>query len=244
MTDERLAALRTLESALSHHFRDLGLLDNALIHSSFVNEQGDMAGQDNERLEFLGDAVLQLCISDLLMRTFPGYREGQLSKLRAAVVNEQPLAELARRFGLGDYLLLGKGETSSGGRTKPSLLANAFEAVIAAVYLDAGFERTRELIRKIFAPLIEEREGPVYRDHKTDLQELCRTRFNALPRYTVIGEEGPDHAKVFSVQITLADTIIATGTGTSRKQAEQQAAGTALEELEKMSLPEPEASKP
>ncbi len=244
MTEERLAALRELEAALSCRFHDRGFLDNALTHSSFVNENPDADCRDNERLEFLGDAVLGVCISDLLMKKFPDYTEGQLSKLRASVVNEQPLAELARKFNLGDYLLLGRGEISTGGRTKSSLLSNTFEAIIAALYLDSGFERTQEFIREIFEPLIEEGKTASYQDYKTTLQEMSQTRFKGLPRYTLISEEGPDHEKIFSVRLSLADAIVATGTGKSKKEAEQQAAKTAIEELEKTALPEHETSNP
>jgi len=142
MNEERVQALTGLEDRLGWYFADIDLLDNALTHRSFVNENAGLACRDNERLEFLGDAVLELTVSDMLMRKFPDHSEGQLSKLRASVVNEQPLAELARRFGIGEHLLLGKGEEGSGGRMKPSLLANAFESVIAAMYQDGGFDRT------------------------------------------------------------------------------------------------------
>lgn len=244
MTDERLAALKELEVAFSYRFHDIGLLDNALTHSSFVNENPGAACRDNERLEFLGDAVLELCISDMLMEKFPGYTEGQLTRLRASLVKEQPLAELARKLRLGDYLLLGKGEISSGGSAKHSLLANTFEAVIAAVYSDAGFETAREFIRNMFEPLIEEGENTVYRDYKTALQEICQTRFKGMPRYTQISENGPDHEKSFSVQVAIADSVIAAGTGKSKKDAEQQAAKIALEEWEKIFPPEKETPHP
>lgn len=243
MTDERLAELQRLEQALSYRFHDIGLLDHALTHSSFVNENPAPELRDNERLEFLGDAVLGLYVSDLLMRKFPDYTEGQLSRLRAAVVNEPSLAELAREFNLGDYLLLGKGEAGSGGRAKASLLANAFEALLAALYLDAGRERAAAFIGEVFAPLIEDGKGPGYRDYKTTLQEICRTRFKAVPRYTPLSEEGPDHEKIFSVRLSVADAVTAVGTGKSKKEAEQQAAKIALEELEKTPAPEKEAEE-
>ncbi len=158
MNEERIRTLKGLEERLGWHFADIALLDNALTHRSFVNENVALACRDNERLEFLGDAVLELTVSDMLMRKFPDHAEGELSKLRASVVNEQPLAELARRFGIGEYLLLGKGEEGSGGRMKSSLLANAFESVIAAMYLDGGFDRTAAFIGRLFEPLIEEGE--------------------------------------------------------------------------------------
>ena len=241
MTDERLKELKNLEIILSHCFQDIGLLDNALTHSSFVNENPGLASRDNERLEFLGDAVLGLCVSDLLMEKFQDDAEGRLSKLRASLVNEQPLAELARKLRLGDYLLLGKGEVSSGGRTKNSLLANTFEALIAAIYVDCGFERTGEFIRNLFEPLIGAERDTVYRDYKTALQEICQISFKELPRYTPISKNGPDHEKIFSVRLSVADMVTTTGTGKSKKEAEQQAAKTAIEELEKVSLGKNEA---
>lgn len=233
MTDERLAALGEFEQNLSYRFQDISLLDNALIHRSYVNENPTLACRDNERLEFLGDAVLGLCISDVLMEEFPEYTEGQLSKIRASVVNEQPLAELARKFSLGDYLLLGKGEENSGGREKNSLLANTFEALIAALYLDGGFDRTLALVRGLFVSLIAEgTQEFIYRDYKTALQELVQNRYRAIPQYVLVGEYGPDHEKIFEMKLTVADIIITSGKGKSKKEAEQQAAKTALEQLQ------------
>ena len=232
MTEERMASLRGLAEQLDSSFRDLALLDNALIHRSFVNENPLLAVQDNERLEFLGDAVLELCISDMLMKIFPASPEGQLSKLRASVVNEQPLAELARRFRLGDYLLLGKGEEISGGREKNSLLANTFEAVIAALYLDRGFDNALIFVSRLFATLIAEgTQGSIYRDYKTTLQETAQNRFKELPQYSLVGEQGPDHNKLFEVRLTLNGVLDTCGTGKNKKEAEQQAARKALEIL-------------
>jgi ribonuclease-3 len=240
MNEQRKLALSNLEDDLGYRFDQIGLLGNALTHRSFVNENPALACKDNERLEFLGDAVLELTISHMLTRTFPDYTEGQLSKLRASVVNEQPLAELARRFRIGEFLLLGRGEEASGGRIKTSLLANAFESVIAAMYLDAGFDRTAAFIEGLFAPLI--REGAVtslYRDYKTDAQEICQLRFREVPRYTLIAETGPDHDKRFEMSLVIGERIISTGTGRNKKEAEQQAAKIALEELQQ-SDPRPE----
>src|SRR3989339_2251970 len=155
MKEERVQALKELEAYLGYRFEDRGLLDNALTHRSFVNENSTLPCKDNERLEFLGDAVLELTVSDMLMKKFPDLAEGELSKLRASVVNEQPLAKLARSFRIGEFLLLGRGEEASGGRTKPSLLANAFESVIAAMYLDGGFNRAAAFTGRLFEPLIE-----------------------------------------------------------------------------------------
>lgn len=232
MNEKREQALRELEQRLDYRFADIALLDNALTHRSFVNENLAVPYKDNERLEFLGDAVLELTITDMLMRKFPDYAEGQLSKLRASVVNEQPLAELARRFRVGELLLLGRGEEASGGRIKPSLLANAFESVIAAMFLDGGFDRCALFIGRLFAPLIEEGAlTAVYRDYKTTVQEICQIRFREVPRYVLISEAGPDHDKLFEMSLVIGEKVIATGRGRNKKEAEQQAAKAALEKL-------------
>ncbi len=225
--------MKELETYIGYRFEDRGLLDNALTHRSFVNENSALPCKDNERLEFLGDAVLELTVSDMLMKKFPDLAEGELSKLRASVVNEQLLAKLARGFRIGEFLLLGRGEESTGGRTKPSLLANAFESVVAAMYLDGGFDRTATFIGRLFEPLIEAgAAAAVYRDYKTAAQEICQNRFKELPRYIVISETGPDHEKRFETSLVVGERVIATGTGRSKKEAEQQAAKEALEVLQ------------
>jgi ribonuclease III len=235
MTNERLASLETFQQTLDYRFNTIDLLDNALIHGSFVNENPAIFSKDNERLEFLGDAVIGLCLSDLLIRKFPDYAEGQLSKLRAYVVNEQSLAGLARKLNIGDYLLLGRGEESSGGRAKASILSNAFEAVAAAIYIDCGFEKTYKFLENIFGPVVEEGiKSVIYRDYKTALQEICQNRFKETPKYTLINEVGPDHDKVFEISLTVAGIITTTGTGKSKKEAEQRAARRALEEFAKL----------
>jgi ribonuclease-3 len=235
MTNERLASLKTFQQTLDYSFNTIDLLDNALIHRSFVNENPAIFSKDNERLEFLGDAVIGLCLSDLLIRKFPDYAEGQLSKLRAYVVNEQSLAGLARKLNIGDYLLLGRGEESSGGRAKASILSNAFEAVAAAIYIDCGFEKTYKFLENIFGPVVEEGiKSVIYRDYKTALQEICQNRFKETPKYTLINEVGPDHDKVFEISLTVAGIITTTGIGKSKKEAEQRAARRALEEFAKL----------
>ena len=231
MPEKRIMDLNQLQEMLPYRFRDVSLLDTALTHRSYVNENPSELRRDNERLEFLGDAVLELCISDLLMQHFPDYQEGPLSQLRAAIVNEQPLAEMAKSFQLGDCLLLGKGEEASGGRSKPSLLANAFEALLAAIYLDAGFEEAAALIRRLFTPLIGEGYR-TYRDYKTIVQQISQHAFKETPRYTLIHEYGPDHDKTFEIQISIADRIQTTGTGKNKKEAEQRAAEQAIRILE------------
>lgn len=233
--DERTERLRDLERNLSIRFGNAVLLDTALTHRSFVNENQDPPREDNERLEFLGDTVLELCVSDLLVRMHPDFSEGRLSKLRASLVNEQPLATMAESFDVGSYLLLGRGEETSGGRTKPSILANAFEAILAAVYLDRGYDEAYRFIERVFGPLLrKDSPDPLYRDYKTNLQEACQSRFRVIPRYMLLHEYGPDHDKIFHVRLTVADILTATGTGRNKKEAEQDAARKALERIEGM----------
>jgi ribonuclease III len=233
MTPERSAALRRLEERLSYAFHDRGLLEQALTHRSFVHENLQATGGHNERLEFLGDAVLQLCLSRLLMEKHATYTEGQLSRLRASFVNEQSLSELAKGLRLGDFLLLGRGEELHGGRMRDSILADAFEAVLAAMFLDGGYERAYGFVAGIFAPLVDRGETPPFRDYKTALQEECMRRFRAMPRYTLIGQYGPEHARTFEVRLDVAEGITVTGRGHSKKEAEQGAARQALAVMEK-----------
>jgi ribonuclease III len=232
MTDERFSTLKKFERILSCEFHNINLLDNALTHRSYVNENPSLPCRDNERLEFLGDAVLGACISDILMHNFPDHTEGQLSKVRSFIVNEQTLADLARKLEIGDFLLLGKGEETSGGRTKVSILSNTLEAVIAAIYLDWGFEHVHTFLKTIFEPLIEEGEKNfIFKDYKTALQEISMSRFKETPRYTLINETGPDHDKTFSISLKIGGMISTTGTGKSKKEAEQRAAQKALDVL-------------
>lgn len=234
MDKERIEKLKNFEEISSYTFNDISLLDNALTHRSYANENQELSCKDNERLEFLGDAVLELCISDILMKKFSDYTEGQLSKLRASLVNEQPLTEQAKKFRLGDFLLLGKGEEFSGGRTKNSILSDTFEAVIAAIYLDSGYEKTYELINDLFQPLIENGlDNTIYRDYKTNLQEISQNKFKVIPKYNLIHEYGPDHDKTFRIKLSISDILITIGVGKNKKEAEQQAAKKAIEKLEK-----------
>lgn len=237
MNEERAAALEHLQRTLPYCFRNSLLLDTALTHRSYVNEN-PAADRDNERLEFLGDAVIELCISDLLMHHFPHHREGPLSQLRAGIVNEQLLADMAKSFRLGDYLLLGRGEEASGGRGKPSLLANAFEAVMAAVYLDGGFEAAAALVIRLFTPIVQKGQR-TYRDYKTILQQMSQHAFGETPHYTLIREYGPDHDKTFEVRLSITDRIQTAGTGKNKKEAEQRAAEQALRILETVIPPGP-----
>jgi ribonuclease III len=234
MDNKKTQAFEDLEQALGYAFQDPLLLVNAFTHRSYTNENPSLSCQDNERLEFLGDAVLQLCISDLLMRRFPDFTEGRLSKMRATLVNEQSLAALGKRFRLGDHLFLGKGEEASGGRGKTSLIADTFEAIMAAVYLDGGYAQASRLIADLFAEMILTGEGGAtpFRDYKSALQELCQSRFHETPKYQLLNEYGPDHDKTFEVELAVVESVKETGTGKSRKEAEQQAARKVLEYFE------------
>jgi ribonuclease III len=239
MPPARRRDLANLAALLGHRFKDLSLLDQALRHSSFAYEN-PVAGASNEQLEFLGDAVLALTVSSLLLRHFPRNSEGELSRGRAALVNARRLAVLARELDLGVYLVLGKGEEQQGGREKPSLLADALEAVMAAVFLDGGLKAAQALTRRWFTPLLEELAASPGQDFKTGLQELTQARFKASPTYTLLSESGPSHARQFLVEVSLGDQPLAKGQGRTKKQAEQQAAREALAALAENPPPNPD----
>jgi ribonuclease III len=211
-----------LESALKIRFNDPGLVDAALTHRSFAFERG--LAITNERLEFLGDAVLGLVITDLSFRAFPDLSEGELAKLRAATVNMGVLADVSRELGLGDIVLLGRGEELSGGRRKASILADVMEAVLGAVYLDQGWRRSHALIKRLFWPRMQAyARGEGERDYKTTLQELAAQDLGRLPEYRV-HDEGPDHEKEFTATVFLGGREFGRGVGRSKKEAEQHAA--------------------
>lgn len=221
-----------LQKELDYRFTNEELLIEALRHSSFVNEQPNNQMRDNERLEFLGDAVLNLVIGNLLMVSYPHLREGELSRIRANLVNEAQLAEIARSIELGSYLLLGKGETQTGGHDKSSILANATEALIAAVYLDSGFEAAFRLIESQFSLLIDEAlDVNSGLDYKSRLQEAVQSKNKTMPRYRLVEAVGPDHDKTFCISVSIGE-IQAEGNGKSKKQAEQDAARKALDLLD------------
>jgi ribonuclease-3 len=223
MTDETRAAL---EAGLGHRFVRPELLTVAITHRS----TGE--GTHNETLEFLGDAVLSLAVSDLLMRDFPEAREGDLSKMRASLVNAEQLAHKARRVDLGRWLRLGKGEERSGGREKEKILAAAYEALLGAIYLDAGYEAARRVVEAQFDDLQRDPEAPGYRDYKTRLQELTQRLYREMPVYTLTAEHGPDHEKEFVVELAIGGRVLGRGTGRSKKLAEQAAAMEALAALD------------
>jgi ribonuclease III len=236
MNNDRLQQLTVLQEKLHYVFRKPDLLSTALTHRSYANENMQLCASDNERLEFLGDAVLGLCISDLLMKKHPDFDEGTLSKIRSLLVNEQPLADLAAKLDLGNCLLLGRGEDHSGGRAKESLLANALEAVIAAIYLDSGFSKTKTILKRLMSPLLnDEALTAQCFDYKTALQELCQKKYKSAPLYTLLDESGPDHDKTFEVEVTLGDDTRQTGRGKSKKDAQKQAAQKAWESLHRES---------
>lgn len=227
------ALLEGLEERLQYRFRDRQLLFNALLHRSYVHENPHLHVSDNERLEFLGDAALDLAVSHLLIHRFPHYNEGELSRLRAELVNERQLALLAEELWLGEALHLGRGEERSGGRQKASLLANAYEALLAALYLDGGLEPLLHVVERHFARFLsEDEEVPYDKDAKTRLQELVQARQKVTPHYRLEGEEGPDHSKVFQVSVWMKERLLAYGSGPTKKAAQQQAAERALHLLE------------
>ena len=222
-----------LEQRIQYEFKDKSLLQEALRHSSYVNEISDPHLRDNERLEFLGDAVLNLTVGHILMREYPDIKEGDLSRSRANLVNEAQLAETARSFSLGDYILLGKGEIQTQGREKNSILADAFEALMAAIYLDGGFNAAFGIIEKKFQPSIEQLDtADTNYDYKSRLQERVQIDHGVMPNYNIVREDGPDHDKTFWVALKVID-VETEGSGKSKKAAEQDAARKALKLLEK-----------
>ena len=214
---------------LNYTFNRTETLEEALRHSSYVNENRDLQLEDNERLEFLGDAVLDLAISHILMEKFSDLREGDLSKYRATVVNENGLCKVAKDLELGSCILLGKGEEMTNGREKPSILADTMEAVLGALYLDAGFEKTKEIIGHLFMPMINSIiSKKSSNDHKSTLQEYTQNHLKILPEYVHIDESGLPHNKTFKVAVKIGDELMAEGTGRSKKEAEQKAAREAF----------------
>ncbi len=224
--------LQRLTANLGYDFNDPGLLVQALTHRSYANEHGPSRVGHNERLEFLGDAVLDLAVGCQLMEMLPRAREGQLTKLRSNIVSEQGLARCARRVDLGAYLRLSHGEERTGGRDKPSILADTYEAVIGAVFLDGGFSEVNMLVWRLMGPLLTEAaEGTLDRDFKGRLQERSQARWQVLPRYEVLDVSGPDHHKSFVVAVYIDGEELARAEGRSKKEAEQAAARRALKNV-------------
>lgn len=229
MDINRIIKIKELENKISYEFKNLGLLDQSLTHKSYIHEYSLPPSASNERLEFLGDAVLGLIIGHKLISTYPDHSEGELSILRAAVVNEQQLARVARELELGSYLLLGKGEEQTGGRQKDSLLADAYEALLGAIYLDGGIEGATNSVLLQFSGIFQElgEKGAAF-DFKTRLQEITQELFKKPPNYSVIKEWGPDHEKSFEIQVSIKNKIYGSGLGKSKKEAEQRAAAEAI----------------
>ena len=222
-----------LEARLGYRFNDRGLLEHALTHKSKAHEDPSGGVADNESLEFLGDAVLGLVVAEALFRLFPGYSEGQKSKIKANLVSTAALAEMAEQLGLGEHMILGRGEEKTGGRRKQALLADTCEALIAAIYLDGGLDPAQQFLTRELAFHIEDARKPEYfgRDHKSRLQERLQALGRPLPIYRVSGEIGPDHRKMFHIEIVVGNAVISQGVGRTKKDAEQEAAKLAMDAL-------------
>jgi ribonuclease-3 len=228
------ASSRNLEQDLGIEFSDRSLLERALTHRSFLNENPHWPLEDNERLEFLGDAVLDFVVAEYLYRHFPEETEGELTSLRAALVRTEMLADFARQIDLGIYLRLGRGEAESGGRERPALLCSAFEALVGALYLDQGIGTVIDLVVRLVTPAISDiLAQEANKDAKSRLQEWSQGYWHLTPTYCTVAERGPDHAKEFTVEVSIGDKVYGQGTGPSKQIAEQAAAEAALATLER-----------
>ncbi len=230
---QELPAVHELEKRLGYTFGDRAIILQALTHCSFGHEvlkEKPTSLRDNERLEFLGDAVLELVLSDILLEVYSDADEGKLSKARASVVNEKSLAELAKSIGIASVVRLGKGEVLTGGGEKPSILSSTFEAIVAAIYLDGGFNAVYPVVRHLFTPMLSaDSSVRVFSDHKTQLQEVIQGKWKLTPTYFLRGTLGPEHARTFEVEVKMGEKHLASGIGASKKEAEQNAARVALE---------------
>ncbi len=223
--------ISVLEARLGHKFSDRALLERALTHSSYANENKKFGVRDNERLEFLGDSILGMEVAAYLYTTYPNLREGEMTRMRAELVCEGSLAAIGETIGLGEYLRLGKGESAGGGRKRPSILSDAVEAVLAACWLDGGAEVAHRLVHEMVLSHISGDLHEIDRDYKTELQELVQRKAGNTFHYESAGESGPDHDKRFTVNLVVNGQLAGTGTGRSKKEAEQRAAKAALEKL-------------
>ena len=222
--------IKELEEAIGYRFRNISLLQNALTHSSYANERWHNGLLSNERLEFLGDSVLGMLVAEYLYRSFPNRPEGELTRMRADMVCEGTLAAAANRIGLGKHLMLGHGEEQGGGRSRDSILADAMESVIAACFLDGGLDAALEVVRRFI--LVEVPVTKLHNvDYKTQLQELVQQKKNQALTYTLVGQSGPDHDKSFDVEVSLNGQVVGSGSGSSKKRAEQDAARAAIGKL-------------
>jgi len=221
-----------LEKALGYTFRDTHLLQEALTHKSHHHENPSSCPYHNERLEFLGDTVLGLVIAEILFRIDPPLQESEMSKVKSYLVSGRILSEIAKDIGLGKYILLGKGELETGGRKKHSILANALESIFGAAFIDTGFEGAKELILRLYDPVIKEAlDEEKYLDYKTELQEICQHDYAHLPEYRIINEEGLEHEKTFYVEVSIEGRLLGMGIGSSKKRAEINAARDAYFKL-------------
>ena len=220
--------MKSIEKNIGYEFKNIKLLENALTHSSYANEVRN-GNTSNERLEFLGDSVLSLIVADYLFKEFKKIPEGELTKIRASLVCEKSLCGFSRSLEVGKYLRLGKGEDNNGGRERDSILADAFEAILAAVYLDGGIEPARNLVMRFILPELENTGEETFKDYKTVLQEIIQQNPEENVSYSLTAQSGPDHDKIFEVEVHLNSNVIGKGVGKSKKQAEQMAAKQALE---------------
>jgi len=227
-----LADLAILEQTLGIVFNDSSLLEQALVHSSYLNENPGLVQASNERLEFLGDAILGLVVAEKLYQDYPYFAEGEMTRIRSALVRRDTLTRMARAITLGDYLYLGRGEETTGGRNKPANLASALEAVIAAVFIDQGLSIARDFILRLLDTELQKviRQG-IAIDYKSRLQELTQSREQQIPSYHIVETTGPEHSKTFTVEARLGEVVLGRGSGKSKKLAETQAARSALEQL-------------
>jgi ribonuclease III len=230
MEKDRLEGLSALQDEISYRFHDPDLLNEALTHRSYAHERTGGTPRDNERLEFLGDSVLNVIISHLIMERFPHYHEGELTRLRASLVNEKSLARISKSLGINQCLLLGKGESLRGGREKSSVISDAYEAIVGAIYLDGGFEKAFGVVERQFSPFLD--EGLIDNgDFKTTVQQICQSRFGRLPRYRLSEVTGPEHNKTFGAEIFIDGQSYGYGVGKNKKEAQQNAAKEALKRI-------------
>jgi ribonuclease III len=224
--------LNKIQKSIRYSFKRLSLLKQALTHRSYANEHPAEESLHNERLEFLGDAVLNLVLSDLLLKKFPDLSEGAVSRIRAGLVNEKKLAQIAGFIELGSYLMIGRGEELTEGRQKPSLLGDSLEALLGAIFLDGGLKSASRIIYRLFQSQFETDLPKSAGDYKTTLQEYCQGKLKKVPSYHLLREEGPDHKKIFLVQVRINDQVVGAGEGKTKKEAQQKAAQKALLHLE------------
>jgi ribonuclease III len=224
--------IQAIEEKFDIHFTNKQLLSTAFTHRSYINESNGTVQEHNERLEFLGDAVLEILVSEYLFNKFPEAPEGELTAYRSAVVKMESLAEIALELGFGEYLLMSKGEEMTGGRTRPYILANTFEAFLGALFMDQGIEACKRFLSSAFFGKIDKAiEDKEYIDSKSKLQEITQDRFKQMPVYKLVKEEGPDHSKTFTVQVLIKNKVVGEGVGKSKQYAQQEAAKDALQKL-------------